>query len=108
MNESSKEIIRPAPKGHKAKRGDCGTCLWFDRVPEEPKNNDPWSGWCLYNPPVPRIDTQVNQLTNQIRPMFQGIVPPTFETRRCHHWRPAGTAPPFDDEFEMVRPHGKE
>lgn len=94
---SANSLINPTPKGHKAKRGDCGTCHWFDRVPEEPKNNEPWAGWCLYAPPI-ASQTHV-QTVGGVKPMFQGVVPPTLETRRCHLWRPFGVIPnqPWED-----------
>ena len=97
------KIINPSPRAHKIKRGDCGSCQWFDRVPEEPKNNDPWAGWCLYNPPVAAqtmVPAGLGPQGPMVKPMMQGVVPPTLETRRCHLWRPIGTAPPFDDEAE--------
>jgi len=95
----------------KPKRGDCGTCHWFEQWPGAPDPGTPSQGSCVANPPAPIAHpVQIKQPaivdpTKQQPPAFtlqvQGIVPPTNELRRCSQWRPAGTQPPFDD---MIRP----
>jgi hypothetical protein len=83
------ELIMSKPQQvRKPRKGDCGTCHWFERAPQEPKAGNPWSGICLYNPPIagqtmmPQMGPQGMQAT----PMFQGIAPPVSEIGRCHLW----------------------
>jgi hypothetical protein len=95
MTEAMK-LINPQPRGHKARRGDCGTCHWFERVPEQPSGDNPWAGWCLYAPPVcsqTMVPAGLGPQGPMMKPAMQGLVPPTYETRRCHLWRPFGTMP---------------
>jgi hypothetical protein len=100
VNDKSKLILNPPPRAHKVKRGDCGTCQWFERVPEQPKNDEPWAGWCLHNQPIASQGFQqlgvAGPQGQNVRPVLQGVVPPTFETRRCAQWWPAGAQTPWD------------
>jgi hypothetical protein len=83
------DLVIPKPQPvRKVKKGDCGTCHWFERAPAEPKPGVPWAGYCHYNPPIAG-QTMVAQMGPQgmgAAPMFQGILPPVFEIARCHFW----------------------
>ena len=96
----------------KPKRGDCGTCHWFDPMLQQAKPAlglppQPRIGLCLFNPPQPYpvqqqvSGTQFLPQGPQVAPSTVGMTPPTTELRRCSHWRPLGTQPPFDD---LIRP----
>jgi hypothetical protein len=81
------ELIMTKPQQvRKPRKGDCGTCHWFERAPQEPKAGVPWSGICLYNPPLINQTAIPNVLSGQMQAMMQGIHPPVSEIARCHHW----------------------
>jgi hypothetical protein len=84
----SELMISKPQQVRKSRKGDCGTCHWFERASSEPKAGVPWAGYCHYNPPVAG-QTMVPTLGPQgqgMAPMFQGILPPVFEIGRCHFW----------------------
>jgi hypothetical protein len=70
----------------KPRKGDCGTCHWFERAPNEPRPGVPWSGICLYNPPQIGNAVVQSSLGGPPQAMMQGIHPPVSEIARCHHW----------------------
>lgn len=81
---------------NKPKRGDCGTCHWFEMGPQQPPKG-PKQGSCLVNPPVPVMGQQQrikglgpNGPEMEIMQIQIGMLPPTQEDRRCALWRPAG------------------
>jgi len=74
------------PQVRKPRKGDCGTCHWFERAPAEPKAGVPWSGICLYNPPGPMPVVAQSSLGGPPQQMMQGVHPPVSEIGRCHHW----------------------
>lgn len=83
----------------KPKRGDCGTCHWFERVPQPPLDDQPWLGFCCVNPPTPFVGMQevpgsrLSPHGPQAAPAIQGMLPPTNELRRCEKWWPFGKLP---------------
>ncbi len=80
----------------KPRRGDCGTCHWFEREEMSPQPGMPWSGVCLLNPPVSNLGMVAAGLGPQgpmMRQQLQGICPPTHELRRCQWWRAFGRVP---------------
>ena len=100
MSEFAKPdlVIPKPPVVRKPRKGDCGTCHWFERVPAEPKAGNPWSGYCNYNPPI-AAQTAVPQMGAQgmqMQAMWQGVCPPVSELGRCHHW--IGARQYFDSE----------
>jgi len=81
------ELIMTKPQQvRKPRKGDCGTCHWFERALQEPKAGLPWSGICLYNPPLINQTAIPNVVSGQMQAMMQGIHPPVSEIARCHHW----------------------
>jgi hypothetical protein len=91
------------------KKGNCGTCHWFERGPQEPPKDQPWAGSCLVNPPIPVLTQQ--QVSKglgprgpemQIVPAVLGLLPTTDESRRCSLWRPAGAYDWVDGHQERV------
>lgn len=75
----------------KSRRGDCGSCHWFELDPTQQNGNR--VGYCMVNPPVAAQGMQQNPITNQVRPILQGIRPPVSEHDRCEKWRQAGVLP---------------
>jgi hypothetical protein len=76
----------------KSRRGDCGSCHWFELV--EGQQNGDRVGHCMVNPPVAMQGMQQNPLApQQARMVLQGIRPPVAETDRCEKWRPCGVTP---------------
>ena len=90
------ELVMTKPQQvRKPRKGDCGTCHWFERASAEPKAGMPWSGYCHYNPPL-AAQTAVPQMGAQgmqMQPMWQGVCPPVSELGRCHLWWPFGKLP---------------
>ena len=90
------------------KRGECGTCHWFEAEPLERQNPDfPRTGLCFAMPANAAPTLVPGRLGPQGREMeqkWQAINPPTNEIRRCSLWRPMGTQPPYDDH---MRPGAK-
>lgn len=73
----------------KPRRGDCGSCHWFELAPQQ--QNGQRIGKCMVNPPVAMQGMQQNPLApQQARMILQGIRPPVAETDRCEKWRAAG------------------
>src|SRR6202030_1123099 len=88
------ELIMTKPQQvRKPRKGDCGTCHWFERAPNEPRAGAPWSGICLYNPPGPMPVVAQSSLGGPPQQMMQGVHPPVSEIGRCHLWRPFGMLP---------------
>jgi len=88
-------ILSKPQQVRKPRKGDCGLCHWFERANEEPKAGIPWAGYCMLNPPI-AAQTVIPAIGPQgqfMKPQFQGIRPPTFETDRCQYWRPFGKLP---------------
>jgi hypothetical protein len=94
----------------KPSRGQCGTCDWFEVWPGNPDPGVPLQGSCVVNPPQPVLQVQQVPMSAIVDPTraaqaarmqqsIQGMVPPTNEFRKCQHWRPMGTQPPFDDHI---------
>jgi hypothetical protein len=84
------------------KRGNCGTCHWFEPEGQAPTNGQPWAGLCLANPPVAAqtmVPSGLGPHGPMMRPAIQGMVPPTNDNRRCAQWRPAGMLPDLALEF---------
>lgn len=83
----------------KPKRGNCGTCHWFERGPNEPPKDGVWQGSCLVNPPIPFLMAQNKMvpgpkgMQQYTEPMNMTMLPMTQEDRRCSLWRPAGMLP---------------
>jgi hypothetical protein len=100
MNDGPK-IEKPG-QVRKPRRGDCGTCHWFERAPEQPKAGIPWAGYCFCNVPIigQIMAMKMTAQGNMPVPQITGSRPPTFEIDRCEKWRPAGAMPPFDDTEE--------
>jgi hypothetical protein len=81
------ELIMSKPQQvRKPRKGDCGTCHWFERAPQEPRAGAPWSGVCLYNPPATMPTVVQSALGGGAQQMLQGVHPPVSEIARCHHW----------------------
>ncbi len=80
------QLIQKPQQVRKPRKGDCGTCHWFERAPNEPRAGTPWAGVCLYNPPIPGQTVMQSPLGGPPQPMLQGIHPPTQELLRCHFW----------------------
>lgn len=79
----------------KARKGDCGTCHWFEMEGD--------GHVCLVNPPVisqTMIPAGMGPQGPMMKPALQGLCPPTRENRRCEKWRPAGRLP--DIAFDKV------
>ena len=102
-----------ATKFPKPKRGECGTCHWFEVWPHHNQNPDsPLGGSCVVSPPHPYQQmqpikgTQLSQQGTQFTTVAAGMVPPTHELRRCSLWRPCGANPPYDDtmKFGPIKP----
>jgi len=81
------DLVIPKPQQvRKPRKGDCGTCHWFERAPNEPRAGVPWSGICLYNPPLAGQALIQSPIGGPSQAMLQGIHPPVSEIARCHHW----------------------
>lgn len=78
-------IAKPADV-RKVRKGDCGTCYWFERQPTEPRAGQPWTGLCLHNPPAAAHTMVQSAVGGPPQPMLQGIHPPVSEIARCHLW----------------------
>lgn len=102
----------------KPKKGNCGTCNWFEAAPKEMQPQPgrggipigikvPLQGICCFNPPqaVPTMGhvqgSQFSPQGPQQAPTAFGVRPPVNELLRCSQWRPAGTDPPF---YDTLRP----
>lgn len=102
----------------KPKRGNCGTCSWFEPFPANMQPvagrgnipiglKIPLQGVCQFNPPQPVPSFQQvpgSQFTAQgpqQAPTAMGLRPPVHELLRCSQWRPVGTDPPF---YDTLRP----
>ena len=91
----------------KLKRGDCGTCHWFEAFPTEMQKQPIRHGFCLGGLPVPvpqqqMVGSVLAPEKMQVVTSAAGMRPPTTENSRCPQWRPMGTQPPYDD---MIRPN---
>jgi hypothetical protein len=82
----SELLMTKPPHVRKARKGDCGTCHWFERAPNEPRAGAPWSGICLHNPPGVGQSMMQSALGGPPQAMLQGIHPPVSEIGRCHLW----------------------
>jgi hypothetical protein len=85
----------------KPKRGECGTCHWFEPAPTEIQPADqPRQGTCVVKPPAPipvmtlKPGSQLLPSGPQAQQGVQGIRPPTHELLRCGEWIAFGTFPP--------------
>jgi hypothetical protein len=84
----------------KPRKGDCGTCHWFEPETEQievgkPKGQ-PRAGLCLLRPPIPMqtmIPAGLGPQGPMMKPALQGVCPPTSENRRCEGWRAFGMLP---------------
>lgn len=83
---------------NKPKRGDCGTCHWweFAGTLKAPNGDEVRNGFCCVNPPVPVMtvgQAPGSVLSNSQPRMVQGVqgmLPPQTELGRCQKWRPTG------------------
>lgn len=84
------------------KRGNCGTCHWFEPNPDPSQAG---TGLCYVTPPVPAqtmVSAGLGPQGPMMKPALQGLSPPTHENRRCAQWRPAGMLPDLALEFSRA------
>ena len=76
----------------KPRRGDCGSCHWFELQPGEVNGHR--IGNCMVAPPTPLPSMQQHPvMQNQARMVTHAIRPPVAETDRCEKWRVFGAMP---------------
>jgi hypothetical protein len=82
----SELLLSKPPPVRKARKGDCGTCHWFERQPNQPRAGQPWTGLCLVNPPAASQTMVHSAVGGPPQPMLQGVHAPVSEIGRCHMW----------------------